>query len=88
MVSEVKKRRPGHTRLSSQRQVSLPAAVVKQLGLATGDELRVDLIDGRVVLSAAGVPDSPRVRAIATAAGSLSRVYGRGYLRKVRDEWR
>lgn len=44
----------GFTRLSGICQVTLPVKVVQQLGLAPGDELRVETDGNRIVLSRYG----------------------------------
>lgn len=81
-------RRRGFTRLSSKRQVTLPLHVVEALGLAPGDELRVEVEGARIVLSREDALAARRLRAIDAAAGSLPGVYGSGYLDRLRDEWR
>ena len=81
-------RRRGFTRLSSKRQITLPLKVVQELGLAPGDQLRVDTDGDHVVLSREeGVADR-RLRAIREVAGSMPGVYEPGYLDRLRDEWR
>ena len=82
------KRRRGFTRLSSKRQVTLPLAAVNQLGLAPGDELRVDADDDRIVLRRSDSLSDRRLRALTQVAGSLADVYEPGYLDRLRDEWR
>ncbi len=81
-------RRRGFTRLSSKRQVTLPLNVVEALGLAAGDELRVERDGDRVVLSREDSLAERRRRAIREAAGALTGVYEPGYLDRLRDEWR
>ena len=81
-------RRRGFTRLSGKRQVTLPLRVVEQLGLAPGDELRVDTDGDRIVLSRDEGLAEGRRRAIREVAGSMPGVYEPGYLDKLRDEWR
>jgi len=81
-------RRRGYTRLSSKRQVTLPIRVVQEVGLKPGAELRVEAKDGKIVLSKAETLADQRARAIRDAAGSLTGAYGRGYLKKLRAEWR
>lgn len=87
-MSGVKHRRRGFTRLSPKRQVTVPIELVQKTGLAPGDELHVEVDRaGRIVLSPAAARDDRR-RAIEETAGSLAAVYERGYLEKLRDEWR
>lgn len=82
------KRRRGFTRLSSKRQVTLPLAVIRKLGLVPGDELRVDADDDRIVLRRPDSLTDRRLRAFEHVAGSLAGVYEPGYLDRLRDEWR
>lgn len=81
-------RRRGFTRLSSKRQVTLPLRVVEQLNLQTGDELKVEADDGRVVLSKEEGRAARRLRAIEDVAGGLPGVWHPGDLERLRDEWR
>ncbi|MHB8507965.1 MAG: AbrB/MazE/SpoVT family DNA-binding domain-containing protein [Candidatus Dormibacteria bacterium] len=81
-------RRRGFTRLSSKRQVTLPLRVVEELNLRTGDELRVETDEGRVVLSREQGRAAARLRAISEAAGSMPDVWKPGDLDRLRDEWR
>jgi bifunctional DNA-binding transcriptional regulator/antitoxin component of YhaV-PrlF toxin-antitoxin module len=81
-------RRRGFTRLSSKRQVTLPLRVVEVLGLAPGDELRVDTDGQQIVLTREESLAARRRRAISEVSGSLPGVYEPGYLDKLRDEWR
>ena len=81
-------RRHGFTRLSSKRQVTLPLAVVQQLGLAPGDALRVDAEDDRIILRRPESLADRRLRALEQVAGSLADVYEPGYLDRLRAEWR
>jgi len=74
--------------MSSKRQVTLPLQVVEALGLSPGEELRVEVEGGRIVLRREDGLAARRLRAIAAAAGSLPGVYERGYLDRLRDEWR
>ncbi len=81
-------RRRGYTRISGKRQVTLPLRVVEELGLAPGDELRVEAEGNRIVLSREEGLVERRLRAIETVAGSMAGVYEPGYLDRLRDEWR
>lgn len=52
MADNVKKRRAGHSRVSSKHQVTIPAAAFRRAGLAAGDLVRVEAEGaGRVVLT-------------------------------------
>ncbi len=81
------KRRRGYTRLSAKRQVTLPIRVVEAVGLEAGAVLRVEADGGKIVLSRAETAAEQRARAIREVAGSLTGVYGPGYLNKLRAEW-
>jgi AbrB family looped-hinge helix DNA binding protein len=81
-------RRRGFTRLSGKRQVTLPLRIVEELGLAPGDELRVDADGDRIVLRREEGLAERRRRAIREVAGTMPGVYEPGYLDRLRDEWR
>jgi bifunctional DNA-binding transcriptional regulator/antitoxin component of YhaV-PrlF toxin-antitoxin module len=74
--------------MSEKRQVTLPLRVVEALGLAPGDEFRVDTDGARVVLSREESLADRRRRALREVAGSMTGTYEPGYLNKLRDEWR
>lgn len=77
-----KTRKRGATRISSKNQATIPVDALRRSGLKPGDELRVQAVGpGRIVLARS----DDRVR---RHAGSLSGVYGRGYLARLRREWR
>jgi AbrB family looped-hinge helix DNA binding protein len=82
-VKEVKRvRRRGRTRISAKNQATIPAAALKRAGLKAGDELRVEAAGaGRIVLVRADDP-------IERLRGCLSGVYPKGYLHRLRLEWR
>lgn len=82
------KRRKGYTRLSSKNQITLPAEVVADAGLRPGDELKVERVDGRIVLEPALSLGERRLAAIQRTKGALTGVYPPDYLEKLRDEWR
>jgi AbrB family looped-hinge helix DNA binding protein len=81
-------RRRGFTRLSGKRQVTLPLRVIEELGLAPGDELRVDTDGDRIVLHREEDLAERRRRAIREVAGTMPGMYEPGYLDRLRDEWR
>ena len=58
------------------------------MGLAPGDELRVETEGDRIVLSREEGLAERRLRAIDAVAGSMPGVYEPGYLERLRDEWR
>ena len=82
-MQKVKRQRVrGRTRLSGKHQATIPVAALRQAGLRAGDELQVEAAGpGRLVLT--------RIHEMIGAhAGRLTGVYGRGYLRGLRREWR
>lgn len=81
------KRRRGHTRLSTNNQVTLPKAVVAALGLAQGAEFRVEARAGQVVLSPIEDQTDHMRRVLAGVEGRFSGLYEPGYLDRLRDEW-
>ena len=75
-------------KLSSKHQITLPAAIVRRLGLEPGDTLAVGLEDDKIVLR-------PRPRDwVRYYRGRLRGVYGSSveeideYVRKERESWR
>ncbi len=75
------------TTLSSKYQITLPARLVRELGLKPGDKLAVELVEGRLVLH-------PRPKDwLSYVAGSMPGYYGKtkeeidAYLREVRGDW-
>jgi bifunctional DNA-binding transcriptional regulator/antitoxin component of YhaV-PrlF toxin-antitoxin module len=71
------------SKISGKHQVTLPVRVLKDAGLAAGDEVVIRAVGrGRIeVERAADVIDR--------YAGSLpAGTYGRGYLERLRHEWR
>jgi len=81
----VQRKRPGPvavTRISTKNQTTLPVAVLDRAGLGAGDEVRVEAVGaGRILLTRA-------TAASQRFAGCLTGVYGRGYLTRLRREWR
>jgi len=73
-------RRRGTTRISRKNQVTLPVEALKRAGLVPGMVLGVEVDAKRRLVLAP--PDDP----IERYAGILR--YPRGYLRKLRGEWR
>ena len=81
MKSKVKKRRKGFTRLSSKNQATIPANVVREVGLRPGDELEVRADGpGRVTLTRTD-------QVIDEFVADLTGAYPEGYLRELRAEW-
>ena len=73
---------------STKRQVTLPIRVVEELNLRPGDELKVVADGDRVVLSRAASTAHRRLHAIHEVAGSVTGVWKRGDLERLRNEWR
>lgn len=90
MAKQVKRRR-GFTRLSPQRQITLPVAVIEKAGIRPGEELAVEVdARGRVIVSRSEgetVGDRRR-RALERVAGALPGIWPAGALDELRDEWR
>jgi bifunctional DNA-binding transcriptional regulator/antitoxin component of YhaV-PrlF toxin-antitoxin module len=83
MVKEVKQpRRKGVTRLSSKNQATIPVSVLREAGFGAGDAVRIE----------ASGPGEIRLLRVADRierfAGSVPGVYPKGYLKKLRREWR
>ena len=75
-------RRRGHTRISTKNQATLPVEARRKAGLKPGDELRVEAAGaGRLILVRAD-------EMIKRHAGRLTGVYPKGYLERLRREWR
>jgi AbrB family looped-hinge helix DNA binding protein len=75
-------RRRGRTRISAKNQATIPVEALKRAGLKPGDELQVEAAGaGRIVLARAH-------SVIERHAGSLTGVYPKGYLARLRREWR
>jgi AbrB family looped-hinge helix DNA binding protein len=81
------KRRRGYTRLSRKNQVTIPVAVLAQVGVRPGDELKVDVEDGRVVLEPTLSLAERRRAVLDQFAGKFTGLYPPGYLDRLRDEW-
>jgi AbrB family looped-hinge helix DNA binding protein len=78
MVDRVKnQRRRGYTRVSPKHQVTIPVDVLRRGGLSVGDQLKVDVRDGSIVLTPVADP-------LEEFAGSLS--YPPGSLEELRRE--
>ena len=76
------KRRRRTTRISVQNQVTLPVEALHKAGLRAGNELLVEGIGpGKLVLSGTDDP-------VEKLAGMFTGMYPKGYLKKLRREWR
>ncbi len=79
---KVVRRRRGFTRVSAKNQVTIPVDELRRAGLRPGDELEVSADGaGRIVLQR---EDDP----IERFAGSLTGVWPKDALKKLRAEWR
>lgn len=80
-VADVKKRRPGTSRVSSKHQVTIPTGALRAAGLEVGDRLVARAEGpGRVVFERED-------DVLAEFAGALTGVYEKGELTGLRDEW-
>ena len=72
---------PGHTRVSSKNQVTLPRDAMRRAGFRAGDVLRAEVFGpGQLLLMQAGDP-------VRRLAGSMTSVFEAGELQRLRDEW-
>ena len=79
---KVRTRRRGATRVSSKNQVTLPVGALREAGLGPGIELDVKADGpGRIVLERSDDP-------VKRLAGMFTGMYSKGYLKKLRREWR
>lgn len=68
--------------------MSIPLHILRAAGLDSGDELKVELEAGRIVLSPTLDPAERRLAAIEDSAGALTGVFKPGDLERLRAEWR
>ncbi len=81
MAGAVKGRRRGTTRVSSKNQVTLPVAVLAEVHVGPGDNLRVEADgDGRIVLVREHDPLDEFIGAIPGLEAAVD-------LQALRDEW-
>jgi bifunctional DNA-binding transcriptional regulator/antitoxin component of YhaV-PrlF toxin-antitoxin module len=73
---------------ASKGQVTIPQSALEETGLQVGDELKVDVEQGRIVLTPILSLGQRRRAAIRATAGSLPGVWEPGDLDRLRDEWR
>lgn len=69
------------SKLSTKNQITIPARVLRQLGIKPGDDLFIRAEDHSIVIE----PAENRVERVMRYAGSM--VYPEGYLEDLRDEW-
>jgi len=81
MRAKVKVKSRRGSRISSKNQLTLPVEALGGAGLRAGDRLRVEVRGpGELLLVR-------EVDPIDTYAGSLTGIYGPGYLEELRKEW-
>lgn len=81
-MAKVKVRRRGFTRISAKNQATIPVDALRRAGLKAGDEIRVEVDGpGRLVLTRWD-------ELVRRYAGALTGAYPKGYLKKLRGEWR
>lgn len=81
MRTRVKARTRRGSRISSKNQLTLPVDALGGAGLRAGDRVRVEVRGpGELLLVRVADP-------IDGYAGSLTGLYGPGYLDELRDEW-
>ncbi len=82
MVTNVRKRRAGVARISAKNQTTIPVGALRKAGLKPGDELRVEVAGaGQILLTSWDA-------VVKRHAGALTGMYPKGYLKKLRAEWR
>lgn len=82
MATQVRKRRPGTTRISGKNQATIPVEALRKAGLKPGDEVRVEAAGaGQILLTSWDT-------IVKRHAGALTGLYPKGYLKKLRAEWR
>lgn len=69
------------SRISSKNQVTIPVDVLRRVGLDAGREVRIGAEGGRIVME-------PQDDPIRRYAGAFTGMYPKGYLKKLRREWR
>jgi AbrB family looped-hinge helix DNA binding protein len=74
-------RKRGYTRVTAKNQITIPVDAMREAGVVPGDELQVVSVeDGKIVLERVGDP-------LETFAGSLTGVWPKDALKKLREEW-
>jgi bifunctional DNA-binding transcriptional regulator/antitoxin component of YhaV-PrlF toxin-antitoxin module len=70
------------SRVSSKNQITIPVSVLRQAGVGPGDSLRTEATGpGEIALRRAS-------NAVEEVAGSLTGVFPKNALEKLRSEWR
>jgi AbrB family looped-hinge helix DNA binding protein len=75
-------RRRGVARISSKNQITIPVETLRKTGLKSGSEVRIEAEGaGRIVVRR-------NEDAVHRYAGIFTGLYPKGYLKKLRGEWR
>ena len=81
-VVKVRRARRGVARISSKNQVTIPVETLRKAGLKSGSEVRIEAEGaGRIVVRR-------NEDAVQRYAGIFTGLYPKGYLKKLRGEWR
>jgi len=82
VVKERRARRRPPSRISAKNQITIPVKALRKAGLAPGTPIRIEAeAPGRLLVVR---DDDP----IARLSGMFTGVYPKGYLKKLRGEWR
>lgn len=82
VVKAQRRTRRGVTRISSKNQVTIPVATLRRAGLKSGSEVQI-VADGAGRIVVRRSEDAVR-----RYAGIFTGLYPKGYLKKLRGEWR
>ncbi len=69
------------SKVSAKNQITIPARVLRQLGIKPGDDVSIRAEDHRIVIE----PDGSRLDRVMHYAGSMT--FPEGYLAELRNEW-
>jgi len=82
VVKVQRRSRRGVARISSKNQITIPVETLRKAGLKSGSEVRIEAEGaGRIVVRR-------NEDAVHRYAGIFTGVYPKGYLKKLRGEWR
>ena len=75
-------RKKGRTRITAKNQITIPVETLRKAGLKSGSEVRIEADGaGRIVVRR-------NEDAVQRYAGIFTGLYPKGYLKKLRGEWR